>query len=1277
MEFNGVKYRLYIKDLTLFAGRKLSEARFIKGKAAGTLTNDAFNFVSDSSSRTFRLEDTQKSNKLFPLPHEVVTNLANTSICVRETKHNQSTFASAGVLKVDITGGEFYQDAATEYIVVRQSDQMVIPVTSVAISTDGSGSELDRVQLTLGGDSAPAATPSGNHTVTYSKRKALTFKKKTILRNQTTTFSGVTAVPGDSFELDKIDIVNLVSIVGSSSGDLLESFVLDAGRTETSYEKGKIICTNAVTTSQNIVVTFDSFRHDDRQNDCFSVESFNIADTSSSTQVTRTEIPPTFIGSDATDYLDFRTDSPTANEVIPDPNSIAQIGTNGISFIRGRSDIVGIDTKGKLVVISGDSGSGGNEQVPVVPDNVLKLYDLELPPFVHDVLDIEIQPVDNSRYTMKDIGKLKDRIENLEYYTSLSLLESSAQEKQIFDSAGARFKNGILVDDFSSHSTGDVTDPGYLVSVDPENGVLRPPFTTTNLGIQNADMTIEDEDPTVSNSPMRTSDMIRMKATSFKNRLVHQPFASETISVNPFDVASWVGTITLSPKSDEWRSVERRPEVITNLEGSNDGILEIMNERLASEGIRWNNWQTTWTSTSTRFMNVSQAEGRRRGRSRRHTRSPSFQQAIQLGAASVRTTRRRRWWRSRTRTTETFRMTNGRSVSVSRGRFRSGTLRINTTNQNQVREGFQRFARFETQTESLGDRVIDTSFVPFIRSRKVYFRGEGLKPNTEVFPFFDGTRITGFTQSGPFREFRSDSPASRGVNHTDQDSPSIPSTALVTDSAGTVTGHFVVPNTESIRFRTGERTFRLTSSPTDNIAEAESFATTTYTARGLLNVVQEQIVSTQQVVIDERRVTDSRVVSEDTSATFDVVRFRDPLAQTFLVDIDQYPNGVFLRDVEIYFSAKHGSLPVEAQIVTVENGIPTQKVVPGSRVIKAPSVVNTSADASDATEFSFDHPIHLNGGQEYAVVLLSNSADYRIWVSNVGGSDVTPGNVGARISKNPYTGVFLKSQNASTWTPDQNKDFKFTLNYMKFSSSQEVSAAGNTQGAFNTLLNGSTVSVDSVCLFAETIEPPGTSIDFKLTIPVDGSDETFSITPNETYELGTNLTVDAASKLKLSATLNSDSDLLTPMFDITRTSFLTMKNLINNGVGPDSPGGESGTNSGTHGVADTRYISRMVNLDSSASQVNVFVDVFRPTEACNVFGFVRFQEDGNFVRLQNSNIPVGDSYNEVEFNVKSDPTDSPNRAPDAFDKFQLKFVMTSNNTAVFPSLNNLRAIATS
>ena len=43
---------------------------------------------------------------------------------------------------------------------------------------------------------------------------------------------------------------------------------------------------------------------------------------------------------------------------------------------------------------------------------------------------------------MRDIGSLHRRLENVEYYTQLSLLESAAQNMQIQDSDGMdRFKN--------------------------------------------------------------------------------------------------------------------------------------------------------------------------------------------------------------------------------------------------------------------------------------------------------------------------------------------------------------------------------------------------------------------------------------------------------------------------------------------------------------------------------------------------------------------------------------------------------------------------------------------------------------------------------------------------------------------------------------------------------------------------------------------------------------------------------------------------------------------
>ena len=46
---------------------------------------------------------------------------------------------------------------------------------------------------------------------------------------------------------------------------------------------------------------------------------------------------------------------------------------------------------------------------------------------------------------MRDIGRIQRRVENIEYYTQLSLLESDAKSMQIQDADGFdRFKNGII-----------------------------------------------------------------------------------------------------------------------------------------------------------------------------------------------------------------------------------------------------------------------------------------------------------------------------------------------------------------------------------------------------------------------------------------------------------------------------------------------------------------------------------------------------------------------------------------------------------------------------------------------------------------------------------------------------------------------------------------------------------------------------------------------------------------------------------------------------------------
>ena len=62
-------------------------------------------------------------------------------------------------------------------------------------------------------------------------------------------------------------------------------------------------------------------------------------------------------------------------------------------------------------------------KAPAELDGAMQLYTLFIPPYTRRVQDVQIIKQDNRRYTMRDIGKLETRIENVEYYTQLSLLD--------------------------------------------------------------------------------------------------------------------------------------------------------------------------------------------------------------------------------------------------------------------------------------------------------------------------------------------------------------------------------------------------------------------------------------------------------------------------------------------------------------------------------------------------------------------------------------------------------------------------------------------------------------------------------------------------------------------------------------------------------------------------------------------------------------------------------------------------------------------------------------
>ena len=85
---------------------------------------------------------------------------------------------------------------------------------------------------------------------------------------------------------------------------------------------------------------------------------------------------------------------------------------------------------------------------------------------------------------MRDIGRIEERLTNVERVTTLSLLEKDAQSFETTDANGLnRFKSGFVVDNFTGHKIGDTLNPDYRNSMDTHQGELRPVHKTKGVDL--------------------------------------------------------------------------------------------------------------------------------------------------------------------------------------------------------------------------------------------------------------------------------------------------------------------------------------------------------------------------------------------------------------------------------------------------------------------------------------------------------------------------------------------------------------------------------------------------------------------------------------------------------------------------------------------------------------------------------------------------------------------------------------------------------------------------
>jgi len=978
--------KLYIFDIKLEAGKKINNAKALALDASAT--DATSNTVLHNSSGFELKEITENASRMvYPLGgYDIKTVDVSNAKRIVQKRYSDATSTTAGTITITAAGNDNFTSTDPEDYVIIQNNAGTDSADGETFAKDVSiAGKVATIKLRRADGDEPTAANVNKVVVLAPVEVPTTLGIKT--QTSTTYTEARTLGHGDIITLDKIDVYNITGVTHNSVSLPISDFELITGQSDTHYGYSQVIYKGSSSLkSADLVVSFDHYAH--TTSGVFAANSY----TTDGTTLVDLEDIPRYENLKLSNCLDFRQSIEISVEGgETKPNSVSDID---FTYYKPRRDIIALSQLGELKYVKGSASE--NPVYPQTPSDSLTLYKIDKPGYLYSLNDLNIEALNNRRYTMSDIGDLEQRIQNLEYYTALSQLESEAAETQINDGDGLpRFKGGIITDSFRGHGVGDTNSAGYRAAIDRDNFTARPMYLSDNarwsyisgMGANGLSVTSWNGGSISSTTAYSGKRKNSLTLDFIEKVLVDQPFASNHISVNPYDVATWSGNLELSPSSDEWKDVNNAPEIITNIDGDNSALLQEIANNPNILGTEWNEWESQW------------APGRR-----------------------------------------------GLSNTFSEDERISRTRALRRTFRRELREGIQTSLVENFQREVIDDKVLNVTFVPFIRSRKVYFKASMLKPNTTFYLYFDDVNITSYaTDDEAFVQFGGGVAAAGGTDVARYEgkqgsdvmspsaSPAIVS-GIVSNAAGEVDGWFVIPNNDTLRFRTGSRQVRLTDNSNNNRVLELSSAESTYHAKGLLETRQQTILSTRQLVLERTRAQESRnvLVSER------VVR-RDPIAQTFMIGNE--PTGIFLSSVDIFFQAKDPNLPVELSIVSVENGIPTQKTIPFSKVTKLPadiwpSGVTANATAAVETKFMFDTPIYLQPGVEYAIVLLSNSARYRVWHAEVGGTDV--GTNAETINKNVNMGVLLKSQNASTWTPDQNKDLKFTLNRADFKTTSQT-----------------------------------------------------------------------------------------------------------------------------------------------------------------------------------------------------------------------------------------------
>ena len=953
--------------------------------------------------------------------------------------------------------------------------------------------------------------------------------------------------PGQKQSLYLSDVISVVKIIDTGSpsttptlvnlgsySDVTNNYLFDNGQRDCFYDHASITLKSGAPQPKGNLLVFVNYYQHSGGDGYFSIMSY--IHTGVSSLPTPYQNIPQYTSRHGTNYalsdaIDFRPARLNAQSDFvyryANPGDTKHgaylpvdlsIFTGFYSYYLGRKDKLILSKDRSFQIIEGSPSL--DPLFPAEPDGSLIIAELTHNPYTGYIpteaptgiiSDLNITKVKHKRYTMQDIAGLENRINNVEYYTSLNLLEQNTQALQIPDAYGLnRFKNGILVDDFSSYATADTSSSDYSATINRRNRQMTATQNVRNFPLKSLALAYNMGQISTSAAEglgysINADGYVNYFSLPYTTaNVVSQKMASRTVNVNPFSFSVAQGITTLSPNVDNWVDNEAAPALLIT-----DPNLQVFQANTSAVNVLTaGDWKTISGTSYTTSSGPVVNHGR-------------FNGPFGWGPGYVETT--------------TYQ------------------------SQNQVQSNILGPYDNIGNTYSLNNGYItDISVLPYIRQQQIVARAHGMLVNTTVHTWFDGIDVDAYVRNGNIIElsdvsgtFSEDdvlgyyslgqfTPTARvlgvynypgtsntrlyvaadgqttkyttnntagdvlqngyyntvgayqsntaagivvstshkggriqnidlannkvilsqtastvdgyynsntiyinagtgvgqeatisnyyGANQTALLSSSL-STAngdvysigsFSTDESGSFYGIFNLP---ANGFHTGQRVFRVDNSINGNANSATTFAEGTFYSEGLQT--KSQGVDFGASPSGAKGVF-TQTNYANTSSISVVYSPWDPVAQTFIVSKDNYPNGMFLKSIKLFFASKpsenNDNSPVTVSIVGTQNGYPNGETLDHSLVSLTPNQVKASStpqylDSTAYTEFNFSAPVYIQPGVLYAFIVKSNSNAYTLWTASNGDialkssvknlpTDEPPSTI-TKIGSAPYVGALF------------------------------------------------------------------------------------------------------------------------------------------------------------------------------------------------------------------------------------------------------------------------------